>query len=371
MAPIPLVDLKAQYQAIKTEIDAAIGEVLASCAFIGGPFVKQFEADFAAFTCAGEAIGVANGTDALSIAIHTLDLEPGFEALVPANSFIATSEVVTHAGGRPRFCDVDPETYLMDLERAEALVTDATQLIIPVHLYGRMTDMRAVRRFADRHNLLIIEDAAQAHGAVRDSVRIGELSTVATYSFYPGKNLGAYGDGGAITTDDPQLAASMRQWRSHGAGKKYHHRFEGFNSRLDGLQAAILSVKLRHLPDWILLRREAAATYHQYLEPLGLPLSREGEVGDHVYHLYVTRVDRRDQLLAALQKKGIGAGIHYPVALPFLEAYERFGHQPEEFPVAYGQMGQLISLPIYPEITTEQIEYVSQTLGTILAAARD
>ncbi len=364
--PIQLVDLKAQYRAIKAEIDPALAEVLESCAFVGGPFVAQFEAGFAAFTGARHVIGVGNGTDALILALSGLELDPGFEALVPANTFIATSEAVTRAGGRPRFCDVDPETFLLDLGRAEELVSERTRVIIPVHLYGRMMDMRAVRKFADRHDLIVIEDAAQAHGARRDNIKIGELSAAATYSFYPGKNLGAYGDAGAITTNDEQLAEILRKWRNHGADKKYQHLFEGVNSRLDGLQAAVLSVKLRHLPDWNRRRWEAAEIYHQELEGLGLELPREQETGSHVYHLYVTQVDRRDQVLQTLKDQGISAGIHYPVALPFLNAYRHLGHKPQEFPVTHSQMDRLISLPIYPEITGQQIKFVAETLATAL-----
>ncbi len=366
MIPIPLVDLKAQYNTIKAEIDSVVAEVLNSCAFVGGRYVEQFEADFAVFTGARQVIGVGNGTDALMIALRSLQLEPGFEALVPANTFIATSEAVSHAGGRPRFCDVHPDTYLLDLGRAEKLVNDSTRVIIPVHLYGQMADMPAVRRFADRHKLLVVEDAAQAHGAQREGIRIGELSSMVTYSFYPGKNLGAYGDGGAITTDDQRLAGLLRKWRTHGGDRKYRHEFEGINSRLDGLQAAVLSVKLRHLPEWTRRRREAAEVYHRLLEPLGLPLPRESEPGSHVYHLYVTRVDRRDGVLAALREKGVHAGVHYPIALPFLEAYEHLGYKPEEFPVTFAQMDRLISLPLFPEITTGQIERVTQALDEAL-----
>ena len=366
VTPIPLVDLKAQYQTIKAEIDSAVAEVLDSCAFIGGRYVEQFEADFAVFTGARHVIGVGNGTDALLIALRSLQLEPGFEALVPANTFIATAEAVTHAGGRPRFCDVDPDSYLLDLDRAEQLLNNSTRVIIPVHLYGQMMDMQAVRRFADRHQLLVVEDAAQAHGAQRGGIRIGELSSMVTYSFYPAKNLGAYGDGGAVTTDDERLAGLIRKWHTHGGDQKYRHEFEGINSRLDGLQAAVLSVKLRHLPQWTLRRREVAETYHRLLEPLGLSLPRESDPGSHVYHLYVTRVDRRDRVLSVLQDKGVNAGVHYPIALPFLEAYEHFGHKPEEFPVTHAQMDRLISLPLFPEITASQIEQVAQALGAAL-----
>ncbi len=368
---IPLVDLQAQYRTIKSEIDTALAEVLESCAFVGGRFVAQFEADFAAFTGARHVVGVGNGTDALILALSGLELDPGFEALVPANSFIATSEAVTRAGGHPRFCDVDFHTQLLDLGLAEELVSERTQVIIPVHLYGRMMEMPAVRRFADRHDLLVVEDAAQAHGARRDSIRIGELSEAATYSFYPGKNLGAYGDGGAITTNNEQLADKLRKWRNHGSDRKYQHQFEGVNSRLDGLQAAVLSVKLKHLPDWNRRRWEAAEVYHRELEGLGLELPREKETGSHVYHLYVIQVERRDRVLQTLMDQGVSAGIHYPLALPFLDAYQHLGHMPQEFPVTHTQMDRLISLPIYPEITTQQIKFVAATLATALDPKRD
>ena len=363
---VPFVDLRAQYEVIKDEVKAAIEEVVKSCAFVGGPFVVKFEEDFAEFTGCRYAVGVANGTDALRIAMQATGCEPGFEAIVPANSFIATSEAVTHAGGKPVFCDVDPETHLIDLGEADKLVTPKTRIIIPVHLYGQMVDMREVRAFADKHSLVVVEDAAQAHGAEYLGIRPGELSDVATYSFYPGKNLGAYGDAGAVTTNSAELAEIIRKWRDHGSNKKYHHQFEGLNSRLDGIQAAVLSVKLRYLADWTKKRQSAAVLYQKYLEPLGLPLPISNAPERHVYHLYVIRVNDRDTVRQELGDKGIATGIHYPIALPFLEAYARYEHKPDDFPVTYRYMQQLLSLPMYPELNEDQIKFIGATLERIV-----
>lgn len=363
---VPFVDLRAQQLSIQDEIREAMDAVLADSAFIGGHYVARFEEQFAAFTGTRHVIGVSSGTDALILSLMSLGLDRGFEAIVPANSFIATSEAVTHAGGTPLFCDVDPDTYLLDLDYAAQLVTARTRVILPVHLYGQLADMRQVRQFADEHGLVIVEDAAQAHGATSQGVNIGALSAAATYSFFPAKNLGAYGDGGAVSTNDDALAEKIRRLRNHGALQKYHHELEGFNSRMDGIQAAILSVKLGYLATWNEQRQTAAATYHQFLEELNLPLPRTAEPGRHVYHLYVIRIKNRDTVRQQLKEAGISTGIHYPVALPFLEAYRHLGHQPLDFPVAYRQMAELLSLPLYPELQPEQIEYVAASLAKIL-----
>jgi dTDP-4-amino-4,6-dideoxygalactose transaminase len=363
---IPFVDLRLQYEAIKDEILSAIEQVVTSCAFVGGPFVEKFENEFAEFTGSRYAIGVANGTEALRIAMQAVGPEPGFEAIVPANSFIATSEAVTHAGGKPVFCDVNPETYLIDLGEAKKLITAQTKVIIPVHLYGQMVDMREVRTFADQHSLVVVEDAAQAHGVSYDGTRPGELSDVVAYSFYPGKNLGAYGDAGAITTNDASLVEHIRKWRDHGSNRKNHHQFEGLNSRLDAIQAAVLSIKLRYLPEWTQKRQEAARRYHECLKPLGLPLPISDAIERHVYHLYVIRVKDRDVVRQKLSDVGIATGIHYPIALPFLEAYSSYGHQPEDFPITSRYMHDLLSLPMYPELSEEQIRFIGETLQGII-----
>lgn len=359
---VPLVDLKTQYAAIKNEIDEAISAVLDSQVFISGRFVASFENEFGKFTGAQHVIGVANGTDALTLALRSLDLDNETEVIVPANSFVATSEAVTNAGLKPVFCDVNPKTYLLDLNHVEELITSSTGAIIPVHLYGQMVDMRAVKSISDKYNVAVIEDAAQAHGVRYLGISVGELSNLACYSFYPGKNLGAYGDGGAVTTNEKNLARKIRMMANHGRGAKYDHEFEGVNSRLDSLQAAILSVKLRYLPTWNRQRYRAAAIYHDLIGDIGLPLPTTDIKERHVYHLYVTRVKRRDKIVQAMKQEGIGVGIHYPIAIPFLDAYQTRGFQSIDFPVTYEQMSRLISLPIYPEITEEQIVYVVDTL---------
>ena len=359
---IPLVDLQAQYAVIKEEIDAAVSLVLDSQSFIGGHFVKAFEEEFGQFTGAQYVIGVANGTDAITLALRSLELDIGVEVIVPANSFVATSEAVANAGLKPVFCDVDPKTYLLDLNHVEELITASTGAIIPVHLYGQMVDMKAVKTISDKYKISVIEDAAQAHGVCYHGITVGKLSDMACYSFYPGKNLGAYGDGGAVTTNDENLARKIRMMANHGRAAKYDHEFEGVNSRLDSLQAAILSVKLQHLKVWNRQRRLAAGIYHEQLADLDLPLPTSDEEDRHVYHLYVTRVDRRDEIVQAMKRVGIGVGVHYPIALPFLKAYHNRGFKPDDFPVAYEQMSELISLPIYPEITEEQIAHVVDTL---------
>ena len=363
---VPFVDLHAQHLSIQDEIREAIDAVLADSAFIGGHYVSRFEEQFAAFTGARHVMGVSSGTDALILSLMSLEFKRGFEAIVPANSFIATSEAVTHAGGTPLFCDVDPDNYLLDLDYAAQLVTSRTRVILPVHLYGQMADMHQVRLFADKYDLVVIEDAAQAHGARYQGIGVGELSAAATYSFFPAKNLGAYGDGGAISTNDDALAEKIRRLRNHGAIQKYNHEVEGFNSRMDGIQAAILSVKLGYLATWTRQRQAAAATYHQSLEKMDLPLPHTTELERHVYHLYVIRINNRDTVRQKLSEAGISTGIHYPVALPFLEAYRRQGNQPGAFPVVYRQMTELLSLPLYPEIQQDQIEYVAASLAKAL-----
>ena len=365
---VPFVDLKAQYEAIKTDVNVAIESVCSQAAFIGGTYVKQFEADFAAFSGARSVIGVGNGTEALTIALRAMDLEPGFEAVVPANTFIATSEAVASAGGKPVFCDVDPLSYLLDLGSAEQVLTDKTRVIIPVHLFGQMVDMQAVRDFADSHGLFVLEDAAQAHGASRAGHRVGELSHFTAYSFYPSKNLGAYGDAGAITVVDPDLERKVRMAANHGRSDKYDHRFEGVNSRLDGLQAAVLSVKLRHLREWTAKRQAAASYYRQCLSGANLILPAAAEQGSHVYHLFVVQIDDRDKVRSDLSAAGISSGVHYPIALPFLAAYSDRDFAVTDFPVAYELSQRILSLPIFPEVSEEQIKHVADTLGRLTRA---
>ena len=364
---VPFMDLKAQNRPIEGELRRVMAEVMADCAFIGGKYVAQFEEDFSRFTGTAHVVGVANGTDALTLTLKAFSLEPGFEAIVPASSFIATAEAVTQAGGRVRFCDVEPDTHLISLDQAEGLVSASTRVIIPVHLYGQQVDMTQVRAFADRHHLKVIEDAAQAHGARFQGIPVGQLSNAAAYSFYPAKNLGACGDAGAVTTAERSLAVKIRKLGNHGSLEREGHEFEGYNSRLDGLQAAVLSVKLGHLPAWDRQRREAAEYYHHCLASLPVILPRPSEPGRHVYHLYVIRVRRRNDVLLQLQAAGIAVRVHYPVSLPFLPAYSHLGHRPEQFPVAVAHSQEVLSLPFFPEITREQQDTVAAALKGVLA----
>ncbi len=365
---IQLVDLKKQYDTIKTEIDTVIADVLSRTAFIGGSYVKNFEDAFALFCGARHCIGVGNGTDALFVALRCLGIGPGDEVIVPANSFIATAEAVTQAGGRVVFADIDPTTYNIDVARLEGKISEKTKAIIPVHLYGQPADMDPILTLARKHGLKVIEDAAQAHDAEYRGRRVGSLGDCACFSFYPGKNLGAYGDAGAIVTNDDRLARSARMFANHGRIDKYDHEQEGINSRLDALQAAILGVKLKHLPQWSDARREKAYMYTRLLADSGLATPREIEGVRAVYHLYVLRVpeDRRGELQAHLQSKGIATGIHYPIALPNLKAYAYLNHSPSDFPEATKASREILSLPMFPELHEEEIRYVTKSMKNFL-----
>jgi dTDP-4-amino-4,6-dideoxygalactose transaminase len=358
---VPFVDLKAQYQSIKPEIDAAIAAIIDDTAFIGGPAVKAFEEAFARYCGVSHCVGVANGTDAIYLALRALGIGKGDEVITVANSFIATSEAITMAGAQVVFVDMDPRTYLIDVSRIEQKITARTKAIIPVHLYGQPADMDPILAIARKHGLRVIGDAAQAHGSLYRGRPIATLADVTCYSFYPGKNLGAYGDAGALVTNDEQVAAAARMVANHGRTKKYDHDFEGVNSRLDGMQAAVLNVKLRHIEKWTEQRRQAAAWYNEAL--LGSGVSTPVELDDvrAVYHLYIVRVPngRREALQEFLKNEGISTGIHYPIALPYLNAYKHLGHTAADFPEALAASTEIVSLPMYPEITREQVQYVA------------
>lgn len=361
---VPFVDLAAQYANIKTEIAAAIDAVLDDRTFILGPHVMEFEAHFATFCKAGHCVGVGNGTDALAIALTSLGVGPGHEVLVPANSFVATSEAVTMCGAQVVFVDVDPLGYHLDLEQARAKVTPRTKAVVPVHLYGQPADMIGIRTLANEFNLKVVQDCAQAHGATFDGRPLATFGDACCYSFFPGKNLGAYGDAGAIVTDNANLALRCRMHANHGRIGKYDHEFEGVNSRMDGLQGAILDVKLGHLDAWTEARRAAAARYDDMLKGLpGLTLPKARPGRRHVYHLYVVRHPRRDALQAHLKKCGVVTGVHYPIALPNLTAYKHLGHTNADFPIASRLAGEILSLPLYPELTLKQIEYVTTQMN--------
>ncbi len=357
---IPLVDLKAQYYAIKDEILKAVQGVMEESAFIGGNYVKKFESEFAEFCGTEHCIGVGNGTDAIFIALKTLGIGPGDEVITAANSFIATSELIKLLGAKVVFCDVSEVTRNIDPDSISRKITGKSRAVIPVHLYGQPADMDRIVEIAGKNNLYIVEDCAQAHGAKYKGKRVGTFGEIGCFSFYPGKNLGAYGDGGAIITDNEDIAKKIRMYANHGRSEKYNHEFEGINSRLDGMQAAILSVKLKYLDEWNLKRNKNAKIYNDKLKGVGdikIPVIADGR--DHVFHLYVIRTKKRDELKEFLADNSIFCGIHYPITLPNLKAYSYLNHKPEDFPVSSGLQNEILSLPMFPELTIEQINYIT------------
>lgn len=367
---IPLVDLKAQYLGLKPEIDAAIAAVIAETAFIGNlsnRFVQKFEANFATYTGAKHAIGCANGTDALEILLKAAGIGHGDEVLVPAVSWIATSEAVSNVGGTPVFVDIEPETYTLDPAAAAAKVTPRTKAIIPVHLYGQMADMDAITSLAAKHGLFVLEDCAQAHGAKYKGRMAGRIGHAGSFSFFPGKNLGAYGDAGGMITDDDSLAERARMIAQHGQSKaKHDHKIEGRNSRLDGIQAAILTAKLPHLEAWTEARRAHAARYRALLAGLELPLQAERPECRHVYHLFVVQVADREAVAKQLAAAGVSTAMQYPRALPLLTAYQQHGHTPAEFPNAVRLTEHCLSLPMCPELNEDKLQFVVSTLRRAL-----
>jgi dTDP-4-amino-4,6-dideoxygalactose transaminase len=353
---VPFVDLKAQYTVIRAEIEPAMAEVLESAHFVGGPVLERFEREFAEFCGAAFAVGVANGTDAITLALRAAEIGPGDEVLVPTNSFFASAEAVSNAGATPVFVDVDARSFLMDPTCAAEAVTPRTRAVLPVHLYGRAMDMRPFEELAAVYGLTIIEDCAQAHGAVFEGRVVGSSGRLTCYSFYPGKNLGAYGDGGAVTTSDPDLKRRLLELRDHGSPRKYEHARTGYNSRLDALQAAVLSVKLRHLADWNAARWRHAEAYAAALadSPVVPPEIPVGEA--HVFHLFVVRCSQRGRLQQHLTSRGIATGIHYPTPLHLTEAYQRLGTPGRgSCPVAEALAGEVLSLPMYAELSEGQL----------------
>ena len=359
---IPFVDLHAQYLTIKQEIDRAIADVIAQSAYIRGRHVDAFEEAWARTLGVKRCISCANGTDAIYIALRGLGLKRGDEVITSAHSWISTSETITQAGGRVVFCDTDEETFTIDPADIERKITPVTVGIVPVHLYGQPADMGPIMAIARKHNLWVIEDCAQAHLASYKGQLVGTFGNVATFSFYPGKNLGAYGDAGCVVTNDDRLADWMTTFARHGG--KGDHVMEGINSRMDGLQAAILNAKLPHLPAWTAARRRVAACYNELLEDVGdviTPTVKSDR--DHVYHLYVIRTENRDALREHLSEAGISTVLNYPKALPFYPAYAYLGHVPKNFPAAYFNQSRILSLPIYPEMPEEAITHVAKVIS--------
>jgi dTDP-4-amino-4,6-dideoxygalactose transaminase len=368
MSPIPMIDLASQHSVVAAEVAEGWQQVLGGTAFVGGPQVGQFEREYARFAGVSHCVGLANGTDALEIALRALGVGPGDECILPANTFVATAEAVWRAGAAPVLADcVDDDTYLIDPDSVAAAITDRTRAIIPVHLYGQAAPVELLAPLAQRAGAWILEDAAQAHGSRRHGRSAGALGDVAATSFYPGKNLGAYGDAGAALTSSEDLAERMRMIASHGAARKYEHQVRGLNSRLDSIQAVVLSAKLRHLAAWNAARQAAAARYDMLLaglEELARPQVLSGN--EHVWHLYVVRVPDRDRVLDQLHEAGIGAGIHYPRPVHLTEAFSDLGHRPGSFPVTERAADQLLSLPMFPEITPAQQERVTSALHKAL-----
>ncbi len=364
---VPFVDLKAQYQTIKSEIEAAISRVVESGRYILGPEVENFEKDFAEYVGARFCVGVNSGTAALQLALMATGVGATDEVIVPANTFFATAETVSTAGARPVFVDADAVAYTIDVSKIENAITPRTRAIIPVHLYGQPADLDPIFEIARRHNLSVIEDAAQAHGAEYKGHRVGALGDVGCFSFYPAKNLGAYGDAGAIVTDDDMVARRIRLLRDHGSDRKYYHEIVGYNFRLETLQAAVLAVKLRHLESWTRLRCRHAAQYHELLKTSSLVLPRELEYARHVYHLYVVQSDRRDELQRKLADAGVQTGIHYPVPIHLQPAYSSLGYRAGDFPETEKQSQRVLSLPMFAELTDVQINLVAEALKQLEA----
>jgi len=351
---VNFVDLKAQYQSIKPEVDEAIQGVLNSCAFVNA---RSFEKEFAAYCGVEHCVGVGNGTDALFMAMKALGLGPGDEAITAANTFIATAEGIGRTGATPVFVECDPVSYNIDVTKIEAAITVRTKAIVPVHLYGQPADMDAIMEIARKHKLLVIEDCAQSHGATYKGRKTGTFGDAACYSFYPGKNLGAYGDAGAVTNNDEELATKIRQLGDHGSKVKYQHDFEGLNSRMDGIQGAVLGVKLRHLDKWSDRRIAVARMYNEGLKDVcGVPVT--GPELRHVFHLYVIQVNNRDELMNHLQERGIASGIHYPVPLPVTPAYAGLGYTAGQFPVACEIADRIVSLPMHGDLTDDDVALV-------------
>jgi dTDP-4-amino-4,6-dideoxygalactose transaminase len=368
---VPFVDLQAQYRSIKSEVDAAIQRVLDTSAFVLGREVEAFERAFAEYVGAEFCVGVSNGTAAIQLALTACGVGAGDEVIVPANTFFATAEAVSTANASPVFVDCDPASYNIDASKIETAITPRTRAVIPVHLYGQPADLGPIFEIAGRHNLIVIEDAAQAHGARYKGRRVGPLGRAGCFSFYPGKNLGAYGEGGAVVTNDKEVARRVRLLRDHGSEQKYRHEIVGYNFRLEGIQGAVLGVKLKHLDRWNELRRGHAARYRELLAPLeasgALALPEEMSYAESVYHLFVVQAEARDALQRFLSAAGVQTGIHYPVPVHLQPAYASLGHKEGDFPEAERQARRLLSLPMFAELTARQTAYVSDALGDFFA----
>jgi dTDP-4-amino-4,6-dideoxygalactose transaminase len=363
---VPFLDLKAQYDGIREEVNAAVLKVLESTQFVLGDAVAEFEKSFAAYCNAEHAVALNTGTSALHLALLAAGIGPGDEVITVSMTFVATTAAILYAGATPVFVEVDPETWTMDPAAIEAAITPRTKAILPVHLHGRMADMDRIMEVAERHNLVVIEDAAQAHGAEHNGRRAGSIGAIGCFSFYPGKNLGAYGEGGATVTNDAELAHKMRVLRDWGQEGKYNHVMAGYNYRMDGVQGAVLNVKMSRIEEWTEARRTHAARYHEKLAGLGLGLPAAEGNNRHVWHVYAVRAKDRDGLAARLKAAGIATGIHYPIPVHLQKAYANLGCGAGDLPTTERLAAELLSLPMYPELSGGQIDQVAASVRAAL-----
>jgi dTDP-4-amino-4,6-dideoxygalactose transaminase len=361
---VPFLDLKAHHAPLIEEFDRAVREVIENSAFAGGPFVERFEEEFAAFCGSSHAIGVGNGTDALWLTLLAFGIGEGDEVITVPNTFIATAEAITYCKARPVFVDVDQDTFTMNPAELEKSLTERTKAIIPVHLFGQPADMDLILEFARANGLFVVEDAAQAHGAEYKGRKAGTMGDAGCFSFYPGKNLGAFGEAGAVVTNDPQLRKQIQMLRDHGQSRKYYHSMMGWNCRMDGIQAAVLSIKLRYLEEANLQRRKHALEYNRAFSEIEEVLTPfEASYSQHVYHVYAIRVQERDEIRRQLQEKGVGCAVHYPIPIHLQEACRNLGYQQGAFPIAEHLAEEFLSLPMFPELTEEQIQHVACCVG--------
>lgn len=360
---IPFVDLKLQLAGIRNEIDNCLKDVIDNTAFILGPWAEKFEKEFSSYLGIKHCVGCANGTDALILAMRALGISAGDEVITVTNSFIATGEAISAVGAHPVFVDPDKNSYLMTAESLAEAITPRTRLIVPVHLYGQTVDMDPILEIARKNNIKVLEDSAQAHGSKNRGRYAGTMADIATFSFYPGKNLGAFGDAGAIVTNDDELAQKCRLLRNHGSKDKYFHHVSGYNSRLDGIHAAVLGVKLKYLDRWNQRRREIVSQYFEELKDIKeiqLPLAES--YNEPIWHLFVVQVPEREKIIKHLQERGIATGVHYPVPLHEQPVYQYLKYQPEDLPNAHYAAPRLLSLPVYPELRPEQCSYICSSL---------
>ena len=365
---VPFLNLRAQYDAIAQEVEQSIKEVLENCAFSGGPYVERFEQEFASFCGSSRAVGVGSGTEALWLALLALGVKDGDEVITMPNSFIATAEAISLCGAQPVFVDVEEKSYTMNPELLERAITSRTRVIIPVHLFGQTADMDPIMSIARSNGIAVLEDACQAHGAEYKGRRAGSIGDAGCFSFYPGKNLGAYGEAGAVVTSDQQLADKIKMLRDHGQSRKYYHDMIGINGRMDGIQGAILSTKLKYLENWNEARRQHAALYGKLLQGTEVVTPVEMPYAKHVYHVYAVRANARQKVIDALAEKGVACGVHYPVPIHLQAAYQFRSERAGSYPVAERCAEEFVSLPMFPELTEEQITYICGQLRGIVKA---